>query len=258
MSLSLEQQQQCRMVADWIKTARSVVAFTGAGISTESGIPDFRSPGGVWANSTPVLYQDFVRSAAARQEAWRQKAVAFREFRDCGPNQGHSLLAQWESRGLLRGLVTQNIDGLHQRAGSRRVLELHGTALEVVCLECGARYPSAPLMDRYELERHPPECERCQGMLKHATISFGQPLDDEVWRESLSLCAMADVLLAIGSSLVVEPAASLPRAAAQADAKLVIINRDPTPLDSRAAVTLRASIGQTLAAINEALERPGV
>ncbi|MFO0904690.1 MAG: Sir2 family NAD-dependent protein deacetylase [Pirellulales bacterium] len=254
MPLSPDQLRQCRAVADLMTSARSVVAFTGAGISTESGIPDFRSPGGVWATSKPVLYQDFLCSAAARQEAWRQKAVAFREFRDCGPNQGHLILADWESRGLLRGLVTQNIDGLHQRAGSRRVLELHGTALEVVCLECGARYPSAPLMDRYGLEQQPPACERCRGMLKHATISFGQPLDDEVWRDSLSLCAMADVLLAIGSSLVVEPAASLPRAAAEADAKLVVINRDPTPLDSRAAVTLHASIGETLAAIDEALD----
>ncbi|MFO0867641.1 MAG: Sir2 family NAD-dependent protein deacetylase [Pirellulales bacterium] len=244
-----DQREQCGKVATWLSTARSVVAFTGAGISTESGIPDFRSPGGIWANSKPVYFQDFLASAAARQEAWRQKSVAWREFHACGPNDGHRILADWERAGRLRAVVTQNIDGLHQRAGSQRVVELHGTALEIVCLDCGARFPTAPLMEAFDTAGVPPVCPRCRGVLKHATISFGQPLDEETWREAAQLCTMSDVLLAIGSSLVVEPAASLPRLAHEQDARLVIINRDPTPLDSLAACVLRCGIGEALTEI---------
>ncbi len=255
MSLDAQQRALCRQIAGWIASAKRVVAFTGAGISTESGIPDFRSPGGIWANSTPVLYSDFIRSPAARQEAWRQKAVAFREFRDCGPNRGHELLAEWESQGRLRAVVTQNIDGLHQRAGSQRVIEVHGTALVVSCLECGARYPAVPLMERFDVDQRVPSCEKCGGLLKHATISFGQPLDQETWREAFSLCEMADVVLTLGSSLVVEPAASLPRAAAEGGGRLVIVNRDPTPLDPMAGAVIRAGIGETLSAIDAELAK---
>ncbi len=230
-----------------------MVAFTGAGISTESGIPDFRSPGGVWAASQPVYYQAFVASAEARQEAWRQKSIAYREFRECQPNDGHRILAAWEAAGWLRAVVTQNIDGLHQRAGSRRVIEVHGTALEVVCLDCGARFDAAPLMEQFEAAGRPPPCPHCAGLLKHATISFGQSLDQETWREAAQLCEMSDVLLAIGSSLVVEPAASLPRVAREGGAQLVIINRDPTPLDAHAGVVIASGIGAALRAIDAAL-----
>lgn len=243
----------CRQIAEWLAAARQAYAFTGAGISTESGIPDFRSPGGVWATSQPVYFRDFLASADARHEYWRQKSLTHAEFLRAEPNVGHRTLADWERRGLLRGLLTQNIDGLHERAGSRRMLELHGTALKVSCLDCGAMYEADPLVKQYLAEQTPPPCAQCGGRLKHATISFGQQLDPVVLQTAFAWSKGADVYLAIGSSLVVEPAASLPQQAAARGAKLVIINRDPTPLDYLASLCIRAPAGPTLAAIDRAL-----
>ena len=244
-------------VAGWIKVARRVVAFTGAGISTESGVPDFRSPGGIWATSQPVLYQDYISDPASRYEAWRQKSIAHRDFRDCQPNAGHRVLAKWEAAGRLTAVITQNIDGFHQIAGSRRVLEIHGTAREIVCLECAARFPADPMVEQFLATDRVPTCPKCGGMVKHATISFGQSLDADVLQESVRLSEFADLFLAIGSSLVVEPAAGLPRRARAADAKLVIINRTPTPQDGSAHLLFRTGIGETLTAIDMALERDG-
>ncbi len=240
-------------LAEAIRAARQVVAFTGAGMSTESGIPDFRSPGGIWASSQPVLFQDFLRDADARREYWRQKSVAHADFATARPNVGHITLARWESAGHLRGIITQNIDGLHQDAGSRAVLELHGTARWVACLECAARFEPDPLVKTF-LETHEvPRCPQCGGLLKHATISFGQNLPEDVLEESVAWTRSCDLFLAIGSSLVVEPAASLPRLAAQSGAKLAIINRDPTNQDNSAEYLFHTSIGETLAAVDQAL-----
>lgn len=241
-------------VADWLRKARRGVAFTGAGISTESGIPDFRSPGGVWAKYRPVYFQEFLESDQARQESWRQKAEAYREFAQAQPNIGHRCLADWEGRGWLRGVVTQNIDGLHQLAGSRRVLELHGTAREIECLSCHRRSPPEPWLEQFRSSGAAPTCPECGGWLKSATISFGQALPEEVLSEAVSWAQQADVMLALGSSLVVEPAASLPRIAQKHGAKLAIINRDPTDQDDSADAVIRAGIGETLAAIAAALQ----
>ncbi len=240
-------------VARWLAESRSAVAFTGAGISTESGIPDFRSPSGIWAQTKPVYFDEFVSSAEARNEYWRQKAAMWREFSGARPNTGHNILARWEASGRLRGVITQNIDELHQQAGSQHVLEVHGTARHVVCLECGTRYDTERITRQYERLGAAPTCDRCGGMLKHATVSFGQSLPQEVIEESTRWARESDLFFAIGSSLVVYPAASIPEIAARSGSRLVIINRDPTPLDDRASVVIRQSIGEVLERIDALL-----
>lgn len=232
-----------------MRDSEASVAFTGAGISTESGIPDFRSPGGIWSQSQPVMFQDFLRSPEARYEYWRQKSIAHADFAAARPNVGHVVLAAWEIAGQLQGVITQNIDGLHQIAGSQRVLELHGTARAIVCLDCGGHYSVEPLVAEFLETNEVPECQGCGGRLKHATISFGQALPRDVIDEAVHLSEHSDLFLAMGSSLVVEPAASMPLIAKQSGARLVIINRDPTPLDEIADLVIRAPIGQTLEAM---------
>ena len=240
-------------IADWLARANSAVAFTGAGISTESGIPDFRSPGGVWAKYQPVYFDDFLASAAARHEYWRQKCEAHDPFAAAEPNTGHRVLWAWEQAGRLAGVITQNIDGLHQLAGSRAVLELHGTARQVACLDCEARFAVEPLVRYFVQANQVPPCPRCTGRLKHATVSFGQALPEDVLTRAGELARHCELFLAIGSSLVVHPAAGLPALAKQNGARLVIINRDETPLDDMADAVVRTPIGETLAEIDRAL-----
>ena len=236
-------------IQEWLETARFFVAFTGAGISTDSGIPDFRSPGGVWSKYRTVYFNEFCDSAEARHEYWRQKAEAHKNFANAEPNVTHQTLASWEATGILHGVITQNIDGLHQQAGSQRVQELHGTAREVACLDCGWR----DRVDRWvgeflETDQVPP-CPECDGRLKHATVSFGQSLPSDVLNTAKEWATRSDLFLTLGSSLVVEPAASLPRIAASSGAKLVIINRDETPLDEIASLTVRAGLADVFGAI---------
>ncbi len=242
-----------QQVAKWLKQAKTTAVFTGAGISTESGIPDFRSPGGIWAQTQPVYYDDFLSSVSARQEYWRQKAIACRDFESAEPNVGHQVIAKWEAAGLVEAVITQNIDELHQQAGSKNVWELHGTARQVMCLRCDRRYPTAAMTLEYERLGEPPPCPECGGLLKHATVSFGQSLPAEVLTAASKLARQSDLFFAIGSSLVVHPAAGLPQLAAQHGAKLVIINRDPTPLDSLAAARFSESIGEVLQEIDAAI-----
>lgn len=243
-------------VADWLHSSRQTVAFTGAGMSTESGLPDFRSPGGVWATNRQIYFDEFRTSAEARHEYWRQKALTHHEFVRSAPNTGHRILAQWGQEGRLQAVITQNIDGLHQLAGSDPVLELHGTAREVSCLDCAARFPADPWVEYFETQERVPDCPECGGQLKHATISFGQVLPADVLQQAVELARGAELMLAMGSSLVVEPAASLPRIARQRGARLVIINRDPTPLDGWADVVLNTSIGDALATVERQLAEP--
>jgi len=238
-------------VSRWLASSRSAVVLTGAGISTESGIPDFRSPGGVWTRYRTVYFDEFLTSAGGRYQYWRQKAEMHREFGHAQPNAGHRVLAAWEAAGRIRGVITQNIDGLHQLAGSRRVLELHGTARQAACLDCAARFDIEPLVAQFLADDRVPPCPDCGGRLKHATVSFGQMLPPDVLMEATRWSREADLLLAIGSSLVVTPAADLPRVAKQRGTRLVIINRDETPLDSLADAVLRSSIGEVLTAINK-------
>jgi len=247
--------RDCKQVAAWLGEAGSAVAFTGAGISTESGIPDFRSPGGVWSKYQPVRYQEFLASAEARHEYWRQKCEAHGDFAAAGPNPGHRVLARWEAAGRLGGVITQNIDGLHQDAGSRNVLELHGTNRAIACLDCHRRLEPEPLVDEFLRTDAVPDCPSCGGRLKHATISFGQALPPDVLEEAIRWSHACELFLAIGSSLVVEPAASLPRLAKQSGARLVIVNRDPTGRDDVADLVLRRPIGKTLGEIDALVAR---
>ena len=240
-------------LAAWITESTAAVAFTGAGISTESGIPDFRSPGGVWATSQPVYFDEYLRDPEARKEYWRQKAVSHNDFKSANPNIAHELLARWEEERKLQAVITQNIDGLHQIAGSRTVWELHGTAREIACLECAFREDADRMVQQFLDDGLVPECPRCGGLLKHATVSFGQSLPEEVLAAAASAARHADLFIAIGSSLVVTPAANLPVIAKQSGARLVIINRDPTPLDSTADLVINAGIGETFNAVQAAL-----
>jgi NAD-dependent deacetylase len=207
----------------------------------------------VWSKYRTVYYDEFLASADARHEYWRQKCEMHREFADAHPNVGHRVLARWESSGRIRGVITQNIDGLHQIAGSRHVLELHGTARQATCLDCQSRYEIGPLVEEFLAQNRVPDCHKCGGRLKHATISFGQLLPPDVLMEATRWSREADLVLVIGSSLVVTPAADLPRTAKAHGARLVIINRDPTPLNPLADAIFTSSIGEVLTAIDAAL-----
>ncbi len=242
-------------VAGWLREAQHAVVFTGAGISTESGIPDFRSPGGVWSKNRPVYFDEFMSSAAARHEYWRQKSAAADAFINAEPNVAHRTIGEWERCGRIVAVITQNIDGLHQDGGSRRVLELHGTARWIACLDCEERFEPIPLIEEFRATQQVPPCPTCGGRLKSATVSFGQMLPTGILEQSFALAEASDLFFAIGSSLVVHPAASLPDVARSAAARLVIINRDETPLDAAADVVIREPIGQTIAAIDQALKR---
>ena len=235
---------------DLVRAASRGVAFTGAGISTESGISDFRSPGGIWSRYRTVYFDEFLASHEARLEYWRMKKALYPEFAAAKPNAGHLSLAKLEQAGRLTAVITQNIDGLHQEAGSRRVLELHGTGKFVECIACQHRWPSHVIFERYKERDDVPTCEHCSGWLKPATISFGQALSEDILAEAYRLAEECDLFIAIGSSLVVEPAASLPLHAKNSGAFLAIINRDPTPLDDLADLVLRTPIGQTLQQIS--------
>lgn len=250
------QQDLLQQVANMLAEACSAVVLTGAGVSTESGIPDFRSPGGVWSKYRTVYYDEFLASEAARQEYWRQKCEAHDAFADAEPNVGHRALAEWEQQGIIRGVVTQNIDGLHQAAGNRRVLELHGTAREAACTgssKCARRYDIEPLVADFRATGAAPLCPACGEPLKHATISFGQALPVDILEEATRWAVEADLFLAIGSSLVVHPAAGLPELAKRSGARLAIFNRDETPLDGLADAVVRQPIGCALAGVGRRL-----
>jgi NAD-dependent deacetylase len=242
-------------VAQWLLAARRAAIFTGAGISTESGIPDFRSPGGVWSKYKLVYYHEFLASAAARHEYWRQKSEAADDFQRARPNAGHLAIARWEQIGRVAGVITQNIDGLHQMAGSRVVHELHGTAREVECVDCGERFEPLATLAEFRAQQAVPPCPSCGGRLKSATVLFGQPMPERAMRDSVALAESCDLFLAIGSSLVVYPAAGLPEIASHAGARLVIINRDPTEQDPTADAVLHEPIGESLTKIDEVMQR---
>ena len=228
--------------------ASRIVGFTGAGISTESGVPDFRSPGGVWSENRIVDFDEFVSSEAGRVEYWRQKALSWPAMRDAQPNAGHFAFVELHRQGRLDALVTQNIERLHQRSGlpGQKVLELHGTTTEAACLDCAGRISSDEACRRIEAGERAPRCRECGGFLKPATISFGQAMPHDVVTAAVVAAEACDLLLAVGSSLVVEPAASIPRVARQAGARLIIVNRDPTPLDGIADAVVRGEIGAVL------------
>jgi len=241
-------------LTSFVRDAKAGVAFTGAGISTESGIPDFRSPGGVWSKSRPVYYDEFLASREARARYWEMRVQMHREFDQAEPNDGHRALARFEELGKLIAVITQNIDGLHQDAGSKRVIELHGTARVVGCIGCGKEWEPAEVLARVEVGDAAPDCDECGAPLKSKTVSFGQPMPMNEMGEAARLVSEADLCLAIGSSLVVEPAASIPRLAKNHGATLVIINKTETPLDVEADLIIREPIGRTMRAVLDRLD----
>jgi NAD-dependent deacetylase len=231
-----------------IGASRRILAFTGAGVSTPSGIPDFRSPGGVWSRYQPVTIQEFVASDDGRRRYWEMRRQMWPDFARARPNVVHESLARLEADGRLLGVVTQNIDGLHQLGGCRKVVELHGTNRRAICMSCGREEDMAAVQAALQPSQVP-RCGSCAGYLKAATISFGQALRPDVLREAFGLAASCDLLLALGSSLVVYPAAALPEAAKGAGARIILVNRDETPLDHLAQVRIHAPLEQVVPAM---------
>ncbi len=231
-----------------IEESRRSVVFTGAGISTESGIPDFRSPGGVWDKYQPIYFQDFLNSEEMRRESWRRKFATDQLIRQADPNLGHIAVARLVKREKVSCVITQNVDGLHQKAGvpEHRVIELHGNSTYASCLECGKRYELAEIRKIFEDGERLPVCDRCRGIVKTATISFGQPMPITQMEVAESETMACDLFMAIGSSLVVYPAAGFPEMAVRNRARLVIINRERTSLDELADLVLHSEIGPTL------------
>jgi NAD-dependent deacetylase len=233
-----------------IAASRQTVAFTGAGISTESGIPDFRSPGGVWSRHKPIYFNDFMASEAKRREYWRLKFLVDRDIREAKPNAGHLAVAKLVRSGKVGYVITQNVDGLHQASGipEERVIELHGNTTYAACLDCGQRFELGPIRAAFERDERLPVCDRCHGIVKTATVSFGQAMPPDAMRRAQEASLACDLFLAVGSSLVVYPAAGFPELARRNGARLIILNRDPTPLDALADIVLNAEIGPTLSA----------
>jgi NAD-dependent deacetylase len=237
-----------RALALLLGEARRAVVFTGAGISTESGIPDFRSPGGIWNQYRPIDFREFMSSEEARAEAWRRKFAADETLRAARPNRGHRAVAELVRLGKVAAVITQNIDGLHQASGvpDERVVELHGNTTYARCLACGRRHEIDALRPAFEASGRAPRCDGCAGIVKTATISFGQGMPEEAMARAHRETLACDLFLALGSSLVVYPAAGFPALARQNGARLVIVNREPTPLDDIADVVVNAEIGPTL------------
>jgi NAD-dependent deacetylase len=245
-------------LAEWICEAACIVVFTGAGMSTESGIPDFRSPGGIWTRYKPedFIYQRFLASVEARERYWEMSTELYLVLKEAKPNAGHRAIAHLEALGKLDCVITQNIDGLHQAAGNDdgKVIELHGTALAVSCLECGRRYDRDVIQLRIAQGLRAPQCDMCQGPLKPATISFGQQMPERETFEAFRRSRQADLFIVVGSSLVVQPAASLPLVAREGGGRLVIVNRDATSLDSLADLVLQSPAGEVLADVVQRVE----
>ena len=256
--MSKVEKEKLMQLADWIKESRNIVVFTGAGISTESGIPDFRSPGGIWSRFDPseLTYQNFVASPAIRRKFWEFYRENWKESSGAQPNSAHRAVAALERQGKLTAVITQNIDRLHQAAGNSpaKVLELHGTMWEVRCLSCNFYYPWKEIYNLLEEGKEVGNCHQCGGLLKPATVSFGQSLPAETLREAQRCSMDCDLFICIGSSLVVYPAAQLPETAKNSGAKLVIINRERTPLDGIADLNIRGEAGEIMTGLLELLE----
>ncbi len=245
-------------VAESIVSAKRIVVFTGAGVSTESGIPDFRSPGGIWTRFSPedFTYQKFLTDPEARRRSW-QMLKMFGTMKEVKPNAAHYAIGELDRLGKLDCVITQNVDGLHQRGGvpEEKVIELHGTFKWVKCLSCGRRYPIEEIMERVEAGEEVPDCEECHGMLKTATIAFGEPMPVSETKEAERRSRNSDLFIVIGSSLVVYPAAYMPIYALESGAKLVIINKGPTPIDRYAHVRIYEKAGEVMSRVLERVKK---
>ena len=231
-----------------VDEAAVIVPFTGAGISTECGIPDFRSPGGIWTKMRPIDFSDFLASQDARDESWRRRFAMQEHFGGAKPGRGHRALAALYRAGKSPGVVTQNIDNLHQASGisPEHVVELHGNTTYATCLDCAARYELPWVKQFFEASGRAPSCPACGGHIKTATVSFGQAMPEAEMRRAEEMTRSADLFIAIGSSLVVWPAAGFPLMAKRNGASLVIVNRDPTEFDEIADLVVRHDIGDVL------------
>jgi NAD-dependent deacetylase len=242
-------------LAELIGQSSQVVAFTGAGISTESGIPDYRGPGGVWERQAPPRIGDFLHNSETRRAFWLSRKERYPELLSRKPNQGHYALAHLERVGKLEAVITQNIDGLHQAAGSSadRVLELHGSAHRVRCLTCGTVYTGIEIQRRQEAGEVVPDCLVCGGILRTATVLFGESLPREALDRAIAASRSADLMVVIGSSLVVNPAARLPGLTKKAGGKVAILNRTATPHDNLADIHIVGEAGPTLSRVIQML-----
>ncbi len=237
-------------LADCIASQQKTVIFTGAGISTESGIPDFRSPGGIWDQFDPeeMTYQNFMADEKNRRKYWAFHHQSWRNIRDARPNPAHRAVRQLEDHCDISAVITQNIDGLHRKAGTdpERLLELHGTMWRADCLSCGETHPCEQAFDQIDSGISVPRCPVCEGDLKPGTVAFGEPLPKNVMVRAQKAAVSCEVFIAVGSSLTVYPAAFLPEMAVNAGANVAIINRDPTPLDSMAHLVSHGKAGEIL------------
>lgn len=231
-----------------IETSRRGIVFTGAGISTESGIPDFRSPTGIWQTSKPIMFQDFMASIEMRRETWRRKFLTDPTIRAAEPNRGHRAVARLVREGKISSVITQNIDGLHQASGvpDNKVIELHGNSTYAHCLDCGERYEIDALKAVFERDGDVHDCVACGGLIKTATISFGQAMPEAAMLRAQAETMAADLCIVLGSSLVVYPAAGFPEMAKRNGAALVIVNNEETGLDRMADLVIHRGIGDVL------------
>jgi NAD-dependent deacetylase len=238
-------------LAELVAAAQRVVVFTGAGISTESGIPDFRSPGGVWSRIKPIYFDEFLTSEAKRREAWDRTFSGVAGWVGAKPNAGHLAVARLVARGKVTAVITQNVDNLHQDSGvpAEKVIELHGNASYATCLECGLRHELADLKALYDATGDLPACRDCGGIVKTATISFGQPMPQGPMARAEAETLACDLFLVLGSSLVVYPAAGFPQLARRNGARLAIVNREPTDQDAGADLVLHDEIGPVMASV---------
>ena len=240
--------------AELVVAARKLVVFTGAGVSTESGIPDFRSPGGIWSRFDPedFTYQKFVADPEARRKQWRMLGEGHLTT-NAEPNPAHYAIAELDRLGKLDCVITQNVDNLHHKAGvpAEKVFELHGNVQWAICLNCGQRYPFEHIKARLEGGEEIPECEQCQGMLKPDAVLFGEQLPAAVLQEASQRSSDCDLFIVVGSTLVVYPAAYMPIYAVRGGAKLIIVNLSDTPMDAEAAVLIRAKAGKAMSQIVE-------
>lgn len=242
-------------LSDLFRASRRILVFSGAGISTESGIPDFRSPGGVWSKMQPIYFQDFVASEQVRREAWRRRFSNTDGWVGAKPNRGHHAVAELIRAGRASVVVTQNVDNLHQVSGvpEEKVIELHGNSTYAKCLTCAVRVELDELEREFQETGDVGPCKHCGGILKSATISFGQQMPELPMRRAQEETMACDLFLVLGSSLSVFPAADFPLRAKQRGARLAIVNRDPTPMDEIADLVIHAGIGDTLEAALEKL-----
>jgi len=236
---------------EMVDQAQRVAIFTGAGISTESGIPDFRSPGGVWSKMSPIYFQEFVASEEKRREAWNRAFSGRAGWTGKEPNAGHYAVARLVASGKARAVITQNVDNLHQHAGvpADQVIELHGNASYATCLDCGLRHELAELKSLYQATGDLPACRACGGLVKTATISFGQAMPQEPMARAEAETLACDLFLVLGSSLVVYPAAAFPGQAKRNGARLAILNREPTEQDRIADLALHDEIGPAMSSV---------